>query len=431
MCDMTRLSKGIIAAATVFMTASRALAHEETPQNLHELAGAWEFEPGIVIPLLLSAWLYVQGVWRTWRASGAGRGIRTWEAGAFAAGWLTLVVALVSPLHPWGRALFSAHMAQHELLMLVAAPLLVLGRPMIALLRALPARWSNALARAGNNWTWQRIWRFLTNALIAWMLHAIVLWVWHAPPLMNLVIDNEWAHAAQHLCFLLSALLFWWAVIYGQRRALGYGMAVLYMFTTALHSGLLGVLLTFATSLWYPAYAQTTQAWGLSPLEDQQLGGLIMWIPAGVIYILAGLALLAAWIRESDARLLRRAASGIAAPLLIVAFLAVAGCDRPNVDVARSYTGGNEEMGKAKSSSLGCTACHIIPGVRGADARVGPPLNHIASRSYIGPGLANTPQNMIQFIQHGRQLDPKAAMPDLHLADQDARDIACYLYTLR
>jgi hypothetical protein len=99
--------------------------------------------------------------------------------------------------------------------------------------------------------------------------------------------------------------------------------------------------------------------------------------------------------------------------------------------VARSYTGGNEQLGREKSAALGCTSCHVIPGVRGGDARVGPPLDKIASRSYIGPGLSNTPQNMIRFVQHGRQLDPKAAMPDLHLQEQDARDIACYLYTLR
>src|SRR5581483_10667987 len=140
----------------------RALGHgddEPTPQNFHELWHTWAFEPGIVIPLLLSAWLYIQGLARLWGASGIGHGIRKWEAASFAGGWFALVVALVSPLHPWGRALFSAHMAQHEILMLVAAPLLVLGRPMIVFLKALPAGWANALARAGNAPAWQRIWR--------------------------------------------------------------------------------------------------------------------------------------------------------------------------------------------------------------------------------------------------------------------------------
>jgi cytochrome c oxidase assembly factor CtaG len=88
-------------------------------------------------------------------------------------------------------------------------------------------------------------------------------------------------------------------------QALGYGAAVLYMFTTALHSGLLGALITFAPTVWYPGYLQTTRAWGVSPLEDQQLGGLIMWVPACAVYIVAGLALVAAWLRDSEARVSR------------------------------------------------------------------------------------------------------------------------------
>jgi cytochrome c2 len=322
-------------------------------------------------------------------------------------------------------------MAQHELLMIVAAPLLVLGRPVVALLRALPANWAGALARLGNDSRWQHVWMFLTNAMVAWMIHAAVLWLWHAPRLMNTAIDNEWAHAAQHLCFLASALLFWWAVIYGQRRALGYGMAVLYLFTTALHSGLLGVLLTFATTLWYPAYAQTTQAWGLSPLEDQQLGGLIMWIPAGVIYIVAGLALLAAWMRESETRVMRR--RGLIATVSTLMLLCMlVGCDKPNVAIARSTTHGDESMGREKIIALGCASCHTIPGIpAGHAARVGPPLDHIASRSYIGGGVQNDGLNMIHWIQNPKQLRPNAAMPNLHISETDARDIACYLYTLR
>jgi len=321
-------SRYALAIVLVGLFARRALAHggggdedEAQIQNYHDLWRTWAFEPGIVIPMALSAWLYAQGLWRMWRATGIDRGVRTWEAACFGLGWFALFIALVSPLHPWGRVLFSAHMAQHEILMLIAAPLMVLGRPMIVFLKALPARWANTLARAGNAPSWQIIWRFLTNPLVAWLLHAMVLWAWHAPVLMDAVIDNEWVHALQHLSFFLSALLFWWAVIHGPQRALGYGMAILYMFTTALHTGLLGVLLTFGTTLWYPPYANTTQAWGMTPVEDQQLGGLIMWIPAGVVYIVAGVALMAGWMRESEARLLRResraAASATAAPTMV------------------------------------------------------------------------------------------------------------------
>jgi putative membrane protein len=193
-------------------------------------------------------------------------------------------------------------MTQHELLMLVAAPLLVLGRPIVPFLWALPREWTLTLARFSKLTAWERTWQTISNPLVAWMLNAIVLWSWHLPFLFEATLESESIHALQHASFLLSALLFWWAVIHGRRRALGFGLAVLYMFTTALHSGLLGALLTFANTVWYPAYAERTSAWGLTPLQDQQLGGLIMWVPAGLVYVAAGLSLFTGWLRESEIR---------------------------------------------------------------------------------------------------------------------------------
>ncbi len=112
-------------------------------------------------------------------------------------------------------------------------------------------------------------------------------------------------HTLQHASFLGTGLLFWWALFHGREGRMGYGAAVFYLFATAMHSGALGALLTFAPSPWYPAYDGATAAWGLTPLEDQQLAGLIMWIPAGLSYLVAGLALVAAWMRESERRTAR------------------------------------------------------------------------------------------------------------------------------
>jgi putative membrane protein len=282
----------------LLLPAAPILAHETGPENFRELGSEWGTEPVTVILLLLTALIYLRGVFRLYRASP--RSVKGRDMTCFVAGWLALVIALVSPLHPWGSVLFSAHMTQHELLMLVAAPLLVLGRPIVAFLWALPKSAAVRLSKAAK--TWQRFWKILTLPFVAWLIHAVVLWSWHVPALFQATLTSEFVHALQHLSFLASALLFWWAILHARARALSYGVAVLYMFTTALHSGLLGALLTFAGTLWYPAYAGTTQSWGLTPLEDQQLGGLIMWIPAGVVYILAGLALFAGWLRESDRR---------------------------------------------------------------------------------------------------------------------------------
>jgi putative membrane protein len=300
-------------ALCLFTFAFPVQAHGGKPHGPADVWKTWGLEPFVLLGLALSGWAYLRGVRRLWRSAEAGRGVRRWEAWAYASGWFALFVALVSPLHPMGRVLFSAHMTQHEILMLVAAPLLVLGRPVVAFLWAAPKSWAREVgtwARAG--W-FQKVWRALTNPFAAWAIHAVALWVWHVPSLFQATIDNEWVHTAQHLSFLLSALLFWWAIIHGREGLKGYGAAVLYLFTTSVHSGALGALITFASALLYPAYATTTRAWGLTPLEDQQLGGLIMWVPAGLVYIAAGLALFAGWMRESERMVTKREARAIQA----------------------------------------------------------------------------------------------------------------------
>ena len=281
-------------------------AEAAKPHNYSELWRSWEYDPLVVIGLVVSAFLYTRGLSRLWGATRVGSGVHCWEAGCYAVGWLSIVVALVSPLHTWGRVLFSAHMTQHEVLMLVAAPLLVLGRPLVIFLWSLPSSAARRMARWSKSAAWDRSWRLVSNAFAAFLIHMVALWIWHIPVLFEATIDNNFVHALQHVSFLFSALLFWWAVMHGRQKAIGYGLAVLYLFTTALHSGLLGALLTFTNTVWYPAYRSTTQSWGLSPLEDQQLGGLIMWVPAAVVYIISGIALFAGWMRESEKRVRQR-----------------------------------------------------------------------------------------------------------------------------
>jgi len=149
---------------------------------------------------------------------------------------------------------------------------------------------------------WRGTWIAISSAGAAWVIHAVALWIWHAPSLFEAALHSEAIHAVQHLCFLGSALLFWWTLIHGRHGRLGYGAAVVYVFTTAAHNSILGALLTFAPRAWYPTYASTAQNWSLTPLQDQQLGGLIMWVPAGVVLLIVGLALFAAWLGESQRR---------------------------------------------------------------------------------------------------------------------------------
>jgi len=255
----------------------------------------WSWEPLVVALLAISAALYVIGIIRMGHA-------RVWNVVAFFGGWIALFIALVSPLDALGEVLFSAHMAQHELLMIVAAPLLVLGRPLAAMLWAMPASWRIPIANAVQTKPIAATWRFFTAPLIAVIVHAIALWVWHLPSLYEATLRSDFIHALQHTSFIVTAALFWWALIHGRYGRLGYGAAVFYVFLTSMHSGALGALLTISQNLWYPIYSSRTTAWGLDPIEDQQLAGLIMWIPAGVIFLVLGVALFIAWLAEAERR---------------------------------------------------------------------------------------------------------------------------------
>jgi putative membrane protein len=288
-----RADKASLAALAVLLLPAAALAHGA--HHDHQLTAStvlrwWSWDPLVLLGLAVSAWLYVRGVARLWRRAGAGKGIKRWEAVCFALGWLALFTALVSPLDALGEVLFSAHMAQHEVLILLAAPLLVLGRPLVAWLWALAPEWREPVTAAVQARPVAAVWHAVTGPFAAFMIHAAALWIWHIPALYQATLENDAVHAVQHLSFFLSATLFWWALIHGRYGKMGYGVAVFYVFATAMHSGVLGALITFAPRLLYPIYGGRTAAWGLSPLEDQQLAGLLMWVPAGVLFIVLGLA---------------------------------------------------------------------------------------------------------------------------------------------
>ncbi|HEX6615886.1 MAG TPA: cytochrome c oxidase assembly protein [Gemmatimonadales bacterium] len=410
------------------------ILHPGVPPAPHDLWTAWSWDPGIVLPLLAAGWLYAAGLRALWHAAGRGRGVRGRDAAAFALGWLTLVVALVSPLHRLGEALFSAHMIQHELLMAVAAPLLVLGRPLVPFVWAL----SPAARRAVGRWTGapaaRSTWAVVTHPLTAWGLHAVAIWIWHLPSLYDASVRSELVHALQHASFLGTGLLFWWSVLGASRRGrVRAPWAVLSLFGTALHTTILGALLTFSTRVWYPVYGATTAAWGLTPLEDQQLAGLIMWVPAGLVYLAAALALLASWLGEPEGARPRLPVHAL--PLLLVLLLPLAGCnrgDRPSREEAMHLTGGGDMVkGRLAIERYGCGACHTIPGIPGARRMVGPPLATVGGRMYIAGMLTNTPQNLIWWIQVPQTVAPGNAMPNLGVSASDARDIAAYLYTRR
>ena len=264
---------------------------------------SWSWDPLVSVSLAISAGLYGLGLVHLWRTPGGRRAVRPWQAAAFAVGWLSLVIALISPLDELSDILFSAHMTQHELLMVIAAPLMVLGRPLIVMLWAFRAGHRQRLTAWTRTPLVARTWHGVTGPLTVWVLHALALWIWHLPVLYQAALESDAVHVVQHLSFFVTAALFWWALVHGRYGRIGYGMAVLFLFTTALHSGALGALFTFGSEVTYPLYAERSAAFGVSALEDQQLAGLIMWVPFSLTFLIVGLALFAAWLGESDRRL--------------------------------------------------------------------------------------------------------------------------------
>ncbi len=252
----------------------------------------------------LAGWLYARGLSEVWGRAGTGRVVHRWQAGAFAVGLVVLVATLVGPLAELAHERLWAHMLQHMILVAIAAPLLVLGNPLAAMLSAVPGR-------LGRNAMW---WRRLSRShnrpvgWVAWAASALLvstvsLWVWHAPGPYQAALGSDWLHALQHASFLGTALFFWWAVIGARKRSL-YGPGVLFVFVAAVQGTLLGTVMALASRPWYPAYARVADG-GLSPMQDQQVAGVIMWGPTGAVYALAAVLLFAAWLggpgAESDA----------------------------------------------------------------------------------------------------------------------------------
>jgi putative membrane protein len=296
--------RSVVIASIPWLFGSLAMAHPaETPRiSPQTWPSAWSWEPGIVAPLLLTAILYFVGSHRIRHRNPARPAIRIWEVASFWTGWFFLALALDSPLHRLGEVLFSAHMAQHEILMVIAAPLLVISKPLIAVLFALPEPSRIRLGAWAKARSFQSAWTWITGPIVVWAIHGLAIWGWHIPLLYEATLDSEWIHALQHISFLGTALLFWWTLIHGRYGRLGYGVAFVYVFTTALHTSILGALMALTSRVWYPIYSGRTSVWNLSPIEDQQLGGLIMWIPSGVVFLVVGLAMFAAWLGESERR---------------------------------------------------------------------------------------------------------------------------------
>lgn len=226
---------------------------------------------------------------------------------AFAAGLGTVAVALSPPLERMAAERFAAHMLQHLLLILVAAPLVAAGRPVRVIRGAHPpARRRRTGRRLGSRLRPLRV--LAGHPVVVWMAASAGLWLWHSPALYGLALRHEAVHAAEHLTFFAAFAWFWTKVInagrprtHTARRLSARPAALALTFATALASGALGAVLTFAGAPLYPEQAARAAAAGVSPLEDQQLAGALMWMPPGLVYLATMAVLLVRWFADLDA----------------------------------------------------------------------------------------------------------------------------------
>jgi putative membrane protein len=264
----------------------------------------WNLDPVTLLALGFPALVYAAGVRSLW-ATARGRGVSGGRVAGFAVGLLALTAALVSPLDRAAEELLSAHMAQHLVLVLVAAPLLVLGRPGLVMLSGLAPAARRTVHRvvAWRPLRMAVIW--ITTPVVVWFVHVSVVWGWHVPGAYQAALVRPSVHLLEHATFLGTGLLFWTVALRaGKGPRLARGADVLFVLTAWLQSGALGALLTFAPAPIYPAYVASSGSLGLDPLRDQQVAGLIMWIPGGVVYLVMAGAMFVSWLRriESDQR---------------------------------------------------------------------------------------------------------------------------------
>lgn len=426
---MRRLSLHFGFVLLAFVIADTALGHGPGAGG----STGWNWELWLLVSLSLAVVTYLLGMRRMGREQ-RHRLLDRFRFAAFAGGIATLIIALISPLDALADHLFSAHMTQHLLLLLVAPPLLVASRPVITWLWAFNLRQRRAIGHVWMRGGLHGIVRPLMLPLPVWLLLTFVLWFWHLPAPYVWALNSEAVHVLEHLSFLIVSLAFWNIVIqpYG-RRALDYGASLLYVASIGFQNGLLGAVLTFAAQ---PLYPLDTAPFGLARLEDQQLAGVIMWVPASAVHLWTLGALFMAWLGEAGRRAdsLRMGFStsvtrcALIAPLLA---MLLASCAEETSAPVWRVLGGDPQRAPRLIREYGCDACHTIPGIAGANGNIGPPLTGMGERVYVAGMLRNTPDNLIHWIRYPQRVVPGNAMLNLGVTEKDARDIAAYLYTLR
>lgn len=262
---------------------------------------AWTFDPFVTTGLIAAGGAY----WWAWRRVQESNGPvpPNWWAWAYAGGIASLAFSLLGPLESYNEQLFSLHMSQHLVIMQISAPLLLLGRPVQLLLRALPTRKTKTAVGfmyGRSNVRYAII--AITGPVIVFLLFNVNLGIWHFPNLYEAALNNDWIHHTQHLLFAGFSLLYWWVIIdpVPRHHKLPEGWAIGSIFLSMMIGSGIGAILTLAGDVIYPFYGEATNQWGWSPLLDQQVGGLIMWVGSFLLYAGVGIYLAAKFLQRDE-----------------------------------------------------------------------------------------------------------------------------------
>lgn len=271
---------------------------------------SWDLRPEVIFVLALAGTVYTAGWWRLRERSRANSNSNRWRAGArwrpvaYLSGILLLAIALMSPIDVLGGQLLTMHMIQHVLLVMIIPPLLLLANPLPFLLWGMP---KNVRLRASRILSSKSKFRFYlrktTGPGLVWLVFVVFYWGWHDPNAYNLALQNGFIHDLEHLTFFLVSMLFWWHVIgAGPRihRPLSPIGRFAYVLMGIPPNMLAGLAIVFASGPIYTYYESMPRIWGLSVMEDQKIGGVIMWVPGSMMYIMAGLILISRWLQQEE-----------------------------------------------------------------------------------------------------------------------------------
>jgi cytochrome c oxidase assembly factor CtaG len=272
--------------------------------TLRAILTSWDWRLDVITVLLTFGTLYTIG-WQRLRRKQA-KLATNWRIAAYYAGLLSLVIALMSGIDTFQTQLFFIHMTQHIVLVMIAPPLLLIANPMPFLLWAIPRQERQLIAGfLTQKSRFRRMFVKLTAPGLVWLFYAINLWLWHDPNPYNEAIVNDTLHDIEHLTFFLTGMALWWHItnaapyFHGRRT---YAMRIALVIATYFQNLLIGVGITMSGTLIYTYYAGVPRVWGIDPIRDQTIGGLIMWIPGGMMYLMALLGLIALAVQESERR---------------------------------------------------------------------------------------------------------------------------------